>query len=370
MDSITGEVETISDVVRSVGYIHRAELRSKGEDRTAVLHFERGIIIAIFDGHCGNQLSDFAAQKLPALLSERLRPDNVDVEAIMKETIEEFDWSLLLPLLALFDEGEDWSDPKWLNTETEVYPRIGYLDKDDERYAAGTRATVGSTALIAFLDKQRKHLWVASLGDCDAVCGRHKDDKWTSLFLSERHNCDNPAEVERLRGEHPNEDHLLKDDTLLDTIRVTRALGDHQLKAPLCMATRLLSHFCPPRLEPQEILDFNSWTPPYMSSTPSIRHHDVLPRDMFVFASDGLRDQVRVPDARKFDIIFWLASGEHDDDLEAGLGHECVPAQVGDNVAERVIGNVLFGTDARKRARELNKKTQRDDISVVVLALQ
>jgi pyruvate dehydrogenase phosphatase len=194
MDSITGEVETISDGARSVGYIHRAELRSKGEDRTAVLHFERGIIIAIFDGkasaqshvlsqglsgHCGSQLSDFAAQKLPALLSERLRADNVEVEAVMKDTIEEFDRSLLLPLLALFDEGEDWSDPKWLNTETEVYPRIGYPDKDDERYAAGTRATVGSTALIAFLDKQRKHLWVASLGDCDA--GAHPS---FSLFRS------------------------------------------------------------------------------------------------------------------------------------------------------------------------------------------
>ncbi|KAJ7362261.1 hypothetical protein DFH08DRAFT_321263 [Mycena albidolilacea] len=310
MDSITGEVETISDGARSVGYIHRAELRSKGEDRIAVPHLEQGIIIAIFDvdGHCGSQLSDFAAQKLPALLSERLRADNVDVEAVMKDTIEEFDRSLLLPLLGLFDEGEDWSDPKWLNTETEVYPRIGDPDKDDERYAAGMRATVGSTALIAFLDKQRKYLWVASLGDCDA--GYVGDTR---------------------------------------TINGLPCSSANATTATTPPKSNVLSHFCPPRLEPQEILDFNSWTPPYMSSTPSIRHHNVLSGDMFVFASDGLRDQVRVPNARKFDIIFWLASGRHDDDLEAGLGHECVPAQVGDNVAERCGSGTKGRSEERRR---------------------
>lgn len=37
----------------------------------------------------------------------------------MKNTIEEFDRSLLLPVLASFDKGEDWSDPKWLDTEKE-----------------------------------------------------------------------------------------------------------------------------------------------------------------------------------------------------------------------------------------------------------
>jgi hypothetical protein len=113
-------------------------------------------------------LSAFAAETLPRLLSERLSSD-VNVEAVMKNTIEEFDRSLLLPVLASFDQGEDWSDPKWLDTEKEIYPRIGYRSKDDdERYAAGIRATVGSTALIAFLDQLQKHLWVASLGDCDA----------------------------------------------------------------------------------------------------------------------------------------------------------------------------------------------------------
>jgi hypothetical protein len=48
MDSVTGSTETVPDGSLC---IHRAELQSKGEDRTVVLHFERGTIIAIFDGN-------------------------------------------------------------------------------------------------------------------------------------------------------------------------------------------------------------------------------------------------------------------------------------------------------------------------------
>ncbi|KAJ7087106.1 hypothetical protein C8R44DRAFT_900745 [Mycena epipterygia] len=202
----------------------------------------------------------------------------------MKDTIEEFDRSLLLPVVALFDEGEDWSDPAWLDTAKEVYPRIGYSSESvDEHYVAGMRATVGSTALIAFLDHERKNLWVASLGDCDAVCGRRKDNKWTSFFLSERHNCNNPDEVQRLHREHPNEDHVVQDDSLLGTLRITR---------------------------------------------------------------DGLQDVLRFPEEQKFNVVVSMANGEHD----VSLGHECIPAQAGDNVAQRVIENVLFGTDAGKKS--------------------
>jgi hypothetical protein len=77
MNSVTGSTETISNGSLC---IHRAELQSKG--------------------------------------AKRLSSD-VNVEAVLKDTIEELDQSLLLPVLASFDEGEDWSDPKWLDTEKE-----------------------------------------------------------------------------------------------------------------------------------------------------------------------------------------------------------------------------------------------------------
>ncbi|KAJ7722352.1 phosphatase 2C-like domain-containing protein [Mycena metata] len=365
MDSISAVAENLSD-----GFsIHHAELPSKGEDRTVILPFQQGTIIAIFDGHCGSQLSDYSAETLPLLLSERLR-DGVDVAAVMRDTMEEFDASLLEPVLALFDKDEDWSNEVWLETEKEVCPRIGSSSKD-ERYQAGLRATIGSTVLLAFLDQHRRNLWVASLGDCDAVCGRRNaDGKRAPIFLNDRHNCENADEVERILRNHPNENYAIQDGALLGTLRVTRALGDHQLKAPLHLATRILPHFTPARLEAEEISGFSNWTPPYMLSTPTVRHHEVLPGDIFLLASDGLRDiLLGVPDARKFDVLLALASGEHEH-VTAALGHQCIPAADGDNIAKRVIENALFGADHRKKARELRKTAQRDDISLVVVEIK
>ncbi|KAJ7141742.1 hypothetical protein C8R43DRAFT_1131359 [Mycena crocata] len=332
-DSITGNIETISDGIQTVVSIRRAELQSKGEDRTVVLHFQYGTIIAIFDGHCGGQLSDFSAKALPRLLTERLR-DDIDVMTVMKDTIEEFDCSLLLPVESMFETGEDWSDPAWLDTAKEVYPRIGYGSKD-ERYLTGVRATFAGGARTV---KGRPSFSVNAI---------------TATIWMKWKGC--------VEGT-PNEADIIQDDALLGTLRVTRALGDHQLKAPFFMATRVLPHFEPQRLDAQEILDWGIWTPPYMLSTPVLRCHKVLPEDIFIFASDGLQD---VPEDQRFDVFFSLATG----DYNIALSHECIPIEDGDN-AQRVIENILLGTDSKKRARELDKRTFRDDISLVVLTLK
>ncbi|KAJ7692052.1 phosphatase 2C-like domain-containing protein [Mycena rosella] len=366
MDSITATVETISEDSFPVARIHRAELQSKNEDRTVVHHFERGTIIAIFDGHCGSDLAIFAADTLPPVIAERLC-NCVDVEAVLKETLEEFDQFLLSSVLELFDEDEDWSDDKWLDLAEHVYPIIGY-NYEYESFRLGRRAALGCTALIVFLDQSRTNLWVASLGDSDAVCvHRSEDGKFPPLFLSERHNCSNPAELARMRDEHPDEDHaIMNDAAVLGCLRVTRSLGDHQLKVPLFMASRIMPYFYPSLLAPSDFKELTSYTPPYMSSTPAIRHHAVAPGDLFLLASDGLRDMLTVADDEKFPILIALAKGEPD----ARLGHECVAAQDGDNISMRIIENVLFGTDLEKKAQQLNHTADRDDISLVVLCIE
>ncbi|KAJ7506479.1 phosphatase 2C-like domain-containing protein [Mycena galericulata] len=362
MDSIVGSMETISEDSLPVVQIHRAELQNKNEDRTTVLHFDHGIIIAIFDGHCGSDLAIFAAETLPALLAERLRHD-VNVEAVLKETIEEFDRSLLLPVLKLFEEDEDWSDEAWLDEAEQVFPVIGY-NYGDESFRLGRRAALGCTALIAFLDKPRENLWVASLGDSDAVCARREEGNFTPIFLSERHNCSNPAELERMRAEHPNEDHaVVHGAAVLGCLRVTRSLGDHQLKVPLLMASRVMPYFYPSLMTPTDFETLSSYTPPYISSTAAVRRHCVAPGDLFLLASDGLRDILPFSDAEKFPILLALANGEAD----TRLGHECITTHDGDNLAARVIENVLFGTDPEKKAKALNHAADRDDVSLVVL---
>lgn len=84
----------------------------------------------------------------------------------MKTEIQEFDNSLLRGFTDQFDENEDFSDEIWGGTGGYVYGVIGY--KGDPTFQMGRRAIVGSTALIGFVNRARTHVWVASLGDCDA----------------------------------------------------------------------------------------------------------------------------------------------------------------------------------------------------------
>ncbi|KAJ6606742.1 phosphatase 2C-like domain-containing protein [Mycena sp. CBHHK59/15] len=172
----------------------------------------------------------------------------------------------------------------------------------------------------------------------------------------ERWKVTSPAEVERINREHPGEAHAIVDVAVLDALRVTRSLGDHQLKAPFSMASPSFNNF----------KKWKPYTPPYISSTPAIRHHAVAPGDLLLFASDGLRDVLPVSDTERFPILIALANGE----VDARLGHECIPVRSDDNVAERVIKNALFGTDADKRNHELDHETFRDDISLVILRFE
>ncbi|KAK7039390.1 protein serine threonine phosphatase 2C [Favolaschia claudopus] len=358
-------VERISPGIR----VDTAQLQTKHEDRISIVRFEHGTILAVFDGHYSSILSEYASETLPALLSQRISKEG-DVEEIMKETIEEFDKSLLTPITALFEPGEDFSDPRWLDPADYIHPVIGGYTKEEPQFKVGRRAVVGTTALIAYIDKDAKHLWVASLGDSDAVLGQRKDDGvWVATLLSERHNCINPEEVNRLCAEHPNEDleNLIHYNRVCGALAVTRALGDHLMKAPRLMSARMLSYFSPSPVPPGIFVKWDReglCTPPYLSSTPAVAHYEISPGQVLVLASDGLRDSLRVADESKLDVIVALATtGTH-----AGLAHPCIALQSSDNLAEAVIRNALFGSDAEERARQLDPSCERDDISVVVVS--
>lgn len=85
---------------------------------------------------------------------------------------------------------------------------------------------------------------------------------------------------------------------------------------------------------------------------------------MLIFASDGLRDSMYpIPESDQWDIIMSLANGGEREEL----GHTRIQPEFGDNTAELLIKNVLFGTDTEKMAKRLTKRG--DDISVVVVDL-
>ncbi|KAJ7191917.1 phosphatase 2C-like domain-containing protein [Mycena pura] len=362
-----GTFVTSTSLLRDGIKVYQSALPTKNEDRTVVLEFEHGTLIAIFDGHNSDELAEFASKHIPQLVIERFDPEAADIPEVMAQIFEAFDQSLISKVTQLFIGKPDLSDPLW-DDRGEVHEVIGYGHQDPQ-FSAGRLATVGTTVLIGIIDKEKRHIWVVSLGDSDAVCGRLRDGKMTPIMLGDRHNCSNPDEVKRLADEHPNEPNLVQGNRVQGLLAVTRALGDHQMKVqsqPL--SRRIMKYFYPSPIPTDafEAMDANGQhTPPYLSSTPTVRRYELLPQDMLIFASDGLRDSMyKIPADDRWDILMALANGEEHEQL----GHACIRAGAGDNGAELLIKNVLWGQDPDKMAKEL-AVAYRDDISVVIVDL-
>ncbi|KAJ7755194.1 phosphatase 2C-like domain-containing protein [Mycena metata] len=304
--------------------VYESALQGKAEDRTVVLEFEHGTMIAIFDGHCGREAAEFASKNLPQLVAAQFNPAAIDVDQVrvMTQIFEDFDRSLL-----------------------------------SKQFRDGRPAV------------EKKNIWVISLGDCDAVCGRMQNGKMTPILLSDRHNGSNPKEVERLLSQHPGEVDVIPYGAVVGVLRVTRALGDHQLKVQSrALAERILAHFSPSIVASSTfgIWDRNrNLTPPYISSTPVVARYDLLPGDILVFASDGLPDALwPIPDEETWEVIMALVGGKDDERLD----HRRIQPSLEDNPAELLVKNVLFGADTTKMANQLVNPAL-DDISVVIVDL-
>ncbi|XP_057510226.1 LOW QUALITY PROTEIN: protein phosphatase 2C 29-like [Actinidia eriantha] len=100
----------------------------------------------------------------------------------------------------------------------------------------------------------------------------------TALQLSTDHSTSIEEEVIRIRSEHPDDSHCIVNDRVKGRLKVTRAFGAGFLKQPK-LNDALLEMFR------NEYIG----TAPYISCSPSLRHHKLCPRDQFlVLSSDGL----------------------------------------------------------------------------------
>ncbi|KAK7048540.1 PPM-type phosphatase domain-containing protein [Favolaschia claudopus] len=348
--------------------VYQSKLPTKDEDRTIILPFEHGTMIAIFDGHHSNELAEFASQHLPQMVANCFDLTDQNLDESIVEIFRTFDQSLVEPIYALFPPDEDWTGPEWEDPGN-VHEVIGY-GQDDPQFKQGRLAIVGTTVLIGIIDKKKESLWVVSLGDSYAVCGRMENERMVPIVISDNHNGHNDKEIKRIHDEHPGEENIVRYDRVLGYLAVTRALGNHQLKVqsqPL--ARRIMPYFYPSPVctDTFEACDHNGHhTPPYMSSTPTIHRYDLLPGDVLVFASDGLADSMYYHVARedRWDVIMSLVSGEDDE----RLGWKAIRPEGPTNIAELLIKNTLFGVNAEKMAEEL-ADPGRDDVSVVVVDL-
>ncbi|XP_059275733.1 protein phosphatase 2C 29 isoform X1 [Lycium ferocissimum] len=102
--------------------------------------------------------------------------------------------------------------------------------------------------------------------------------KLTALQLSTDHSTSIEEEVIRIKSEHPDDSNCIVNDRVKGRLKVTRAFGAGFLKQPKFNDV-LLEMF-------RNVYIGNA---PYISSTPSLRHHRLCPGDQFlVLSSDGL----------------------------------------------------------------------------------
>ncbi|TRM59488.1 phosphatase 2C-like domain-containing protein [Schizophyllum amplum] len=403
--STSTDLEALYDTMCDRGVVHIANmdlqvhhsslrgLKDKSEDRIVVREFDLGVLIAVFDGHYTDELSDYAAGVLPQQLCDRIctnasRNGFEDLSAAVEEAlvkgIEDFDASLIDEVVQLFPEGSatDWADSFWDDTG-EIFEIIGY-SKEDPRFRAARRAVVGTTVLVGFVDKEKQNIWVASLGDSEALLGRIVDGNLQHVPLNQLHNASNSEEVARMQAEHADEPSPVWNQSTLGQLSITRALGDHPLKVDLDLAQKILPYAYPSYIVGKDVEDWKKrghMHPPYISSTPTVQRHALLPEDLLVFASDGLRCALeRYHGAEDKGETMITLSGAHVFSAasmvpsSSQFGHDLIAPRADQNIADIIIRNSLFGTDRGKALAELTlcddtSGHYRDDMSVVVMHL-
>ncbi|KAI0305512.1 protein serine/threonine phosphatase 2C [Multifurca ochricompacta] len=260
---------------------------------------------AIFDGHVGHATVEHAAQTLPSMvkhaLESLLRSSKghvcpAAVSGVLSDCIVRFDHSITADFIRLFPGG-------LAGLQGMTSSQIRYLFQDrssaSQNLAAATRCLQGSTVLLTLMDPAKHNLWIANLGDCQAVLGsRTHTGDWSPTFVTALHDGDNPSEVLRIRSQHPGERECMKDNRVVGFLGPTRSLGDTWLKLPSIFSQRVLLNF--PRewnVQRPETYIARVKSPPYVSNVPDVHHIPLsrgLPgqyRDRFLIScSDGLAD--------------------------------------------------------------------------------
>ncbi|KAJ7782988.1 protein serine threonine phosphatase 2C [Mycena metata] len=249
---------------------------------------------AVFDGHAGHDTVDHIAATLPAAIHDALAQAGPlaapDVSELLRKVIADVDAEIGKQMLDLFPGGVD--ELAQLSDE-DVAARI---NDGGVNSAKVLRCMRGSTVLVALIGPALD-VWVASLGDCQAVLGlKQPSGAWDARLLSANHNGADAGEVARIRSEHPGEDECVLRDRVLGAIAVTRAAGDFLFKLPPIYTSRVFLNAKPGFQISSKIADFlgRNLTPPYLSAQSDVQHVHVPSLDateaFLVLASDGLID--------------------------------------------------------------------------------
>ncbi|KAJ7132892.1 protein serine threonine phosphatase 2C [Mycena crocata] len=252
---------------------------------------------AVCDGHAGHETVDHVVATLPdavhdalaaALAAGPLAPP--DVSQLLRKAIAELDARIGQDLLDLFPGGVDG----FANLSDDEIAAI--INDGGSNSAKVLRCMRGSTVLVA-LTSPALDLWVASLGDCQAVLGvKSPSGAWDASVLSSNHNGAEKAEADRIFSEHPGESQCVLRERVLGAIAVTRAVGDFLFKFPTVYTSRVFMNARPGFQFSTKIAEFlgRNLTPPYLTAESDVQHVHIPSlggtEAFLVLASDGLID--------------------------------------------------------------------------------
>ena len=253
-------------------------------------------VFAVFDGHGGYQVSDYASLSLVPYLLSSMRdsdPSSPETSAKYVNMEDSNDLRVQRALIESFRRVER-------DIVTKLHPAF--------EMGFGNVARVGCCALVAVL--QGDTLWVANAGDCAAVIGRRTNgqvnSQLESALLSTEHNIRLQSEKERLLKLCPGELERglirCKSETscyVKGHLQPSRGLGDAYLKysefrGPAPTALRPYVRSDPARSRRVRA----PFAPPYILTDPEIQSVKICDEDEWlILASDGLWDEMSPQEA-------------------------------------------------------------------------
>ncbi|KAF9804920.1 hypothetical protein SFRURICE_007823 [Spodoptera frugiperda] len=274
-----------------------------------------GMLLGIFDGHGGPQCAQvvskrlfnyIAAALLPADVLNKFRDGDMSPEKLVETFNDKMQMVEDLRNIHLYSFKQYLSDlvaePRETNVQASLEKAIMRLDSDlskevinayklngEVNYKSLSVALSGAVACVAHIDGP--HLYVANVGDCNAVLGTMTDEnEWIAKKITKEHNAENFDELKRIWNEHPDSERktVIRRDRLLGELAPLRSIGDYRYKWPADLLEKLATPFMGPRAVPA-----NYYTPPYLTAKPDIYYHRLSPKDNFlIIASDGLWDMM------------------------------------------------------------------------------
>nr|GAT54429.1 mitochondrial type 2c protein [Mycena chlorophos] len=351
--------------------------------RQLKIHGRRWSLTGVFDGHLGDETVEHVAHHLPIIveefLSQHLQPKQPTTPELITDLFERsivaFDNAIASDILDLFggpDKLEEFSD-------REISDIINDQEKGGDNYRKARLCMYGTTALVALTDPDHENLWVANLGDCQAVLVSPKAaEDWDVEFLTKEHNGDNDAEIARVHREHPGEPECVVNRRVLGALAPTRGLGDIPFKQPPAFTRRILYNLAPgfSDIGPWERCLERNITPPYISATPDVKHLP-LPRrnsrssarpSYLILATDGFAELCRGHAEGEKELLREWAMREDNSPMT-----EEPDMDPQDNLACRLLREVLGGEDRAAVSCMLTLDVEDsqwvDDTAVVVQTL-